>query len=301
MRHAITLLDGGMGRELHRSGAPFRQPEWSALALIEAPDFVGRAHAAFAHAGADVITTNSYAVVPFHIGAERFQSDGFRLAKLAGEQARKVANDTGVKVAGSLPPVLGSYRPDLFNEAEATPILDVLIRALSPNVDLWLSETLSSTAEARLVRKLLGDDRRPLWISFTLDDSDIKPVESGAVEPRLRSGETIAEAAEAARFCGADALLFNCSQPEIMEAAVKAARVSLPEDTRIGIYANAFATEADDTDANADLHDIRADLTPDNYRAFAEKWVNAGASLIGGCCGIGPEHIKALADALKLD
>lgn len=299
MRQAVTLLDGGMGRELARSGAPFRQPEWSALALIEAPDYVGKAHAAFADAGADVITTNSYAVVPFHIGEERFRSDGFRLARLAGEIARKTADEKGVRVAGSLPPVLGSYRPDLFNDADATPILKVLIEALSPSADLWLAETLSSTAEARLVRSLLGDDRRPLWISFTLDDGNTKDVESGAVAPTLRSGETIAEAAEAARFCGAEALLFNCSQPEVMEAAVRAARAVLPGHVRIGIYANAFATEADDTDANADLHDIRPDLTPENYRRFAEKWVNAGASMIGGCCGIGPEHIGALASALK--
>lgn len=299
MRDAVTLLDGGMGRELARSGAPFRQPEWSALALIEAPEHVGRAHEAFARAGADVITTNSYAVVPFHIGEERFRTDGFRLAHLAGEIARKVADERSVRAAGSLPPVLGSYRPDLFNEAEASPILQVLIEALSPSVDLWLAETLSSTAEARLVRTLLGADRRPLWISFTLDDADSKAVEAGSLAPALRSGETIAAAAEAARFCGAEALLFNCSQPEVMEAAVKAARAVLPPSIRIGIYANAFATEADDTDANADLHDIRPDLTPENYRRFAEKWVNAGASLIGGCCGIGPEHIEALSAAMK--
>lgn len=299
MRDAVTLLDGGMGRELARSGAPFRQPEWSALALIEAPEHVGRAHEAFARAGADVITTNSYAVVPFHIGEERFRTDGFRLARLAGDIARKVADERGVRAAGSLPPVLGSYRPDLFNEAAASPILQVLIEALSPSVDLWLAETLSSTAEARLVRTLLGADRRPLWISFTLDDADSKAVEAGSLAPALRSGETIAAAAEAARFCGAEALLFNCSQPEVMEAAVKAARAVLPPSIRIGIYANAFATEADDTDANADLHDIRPDLTPENYRRFAEKWVNAGASLIGGCCGIGPEHIEALSAAMK--
>lgn len=299
MREGITLLDGGMGRELQRSGAPFRQPEWSALALIEAPAHVGKAHAAFADAGADVITTNSYAVVPFHIGQERFDSDGARLVRVAGEAARAVADEKGVKVAGSLPPVLGSYRPDLFNVREAAPILTVLIENLSASVDHWLAETLSSTAEARLVRQLLGNDERPLWLSFTLDDSDVKSIVEGRASPVLRSGESIEKAAEVARECGASALLFNCSQPEIMEAAVRKARAALPPETRIGIYANAFATEADDTDANADLHDIRADLTPDNYRRFADRWVAAGASIIGGCCGIGPEHIRALSDSVK--
>jgi S-methylmethionine-dependent homocysteine/selenocysteine methylase len=68
----VLLLDGGMGRQLQAMGAPFRQPEWSALALIEAPHTVQAAHAAFLHAGARVVTTNSYALVPFHLGQERF-------------------------------------------------------------------------------------------------------------------------------------------------------------------------------------------------------------------------------------
>ena len=75
----ITILDGGTGRELMRMGAPFRQPEWSALALMEGPQFVTRVHQAFIEAGADAITTNSYAIVPFHIGAERFQQRGLRV------------------------------------------------------------------------------------------------------------------------------------------------------------------------------------------------------------------------------
>ena len=72
MTQSVLILDGGMGRELKAMGAPFRQPEWSALALMEAPQMVTAAHAAFVHAGADVITTNSYSLVPFHIGEEHF-------------------------------------------------------------------------------------------------------------------------------------------------------------------------------------------------------------------------------------
>ena len=75
----IQILDGGMGRELNRIGAPFRQPEWSALALLEGPEFVRRAHDAFIESGARIITTNSYAVVPFHLGQERFAARGTEL------------------------------------------------------------------------------------------------------------------------------------------------------------------------------------------------------------------------------
>ena len=148
----VTILDGGMGRELKRSGAPFRQPEWSALALIEAPETVEAVHRAYCAAGAEVITTNSYALVPFHIGAERFASEGLKLAARAGQVARTATNATpGVRVAGSLPPVCGSYRPDLFDPAVAAPLLAVLIKGMAPHVDLWLAETLSALDEARAV------------------------------------------------------------------------------------------------------------------------------------------------------
>lgn len=295
-RPPVWILDGGTGRELKRIGAPFRQPEWSALALIEAPAFVTRVHEAYVAAGARIVTTNSYAVVPFHIGDERFAAEGARLATLAGRLAREVADrHPGVRVAGSLPPICGSYRADWFDAAFARPILRVLVDALAPAIDHWQAETLSAIAEAELVREVLGSDPKPLWLSFTLNDNRVP----GA--PRLRSGEAVADAVRAAVRLGAAAVLFNCSQPEVMGDAVDAARGVLEAagrtDIRIGVYANAFLPQREDAEANADVSRIRDDLTPAGYLAWARDWVSRGASVIGGCCGIGPEHIAALAAA----
>jgi S-methylmethionine-dependent homocysteine/selenocysteine methylase len=291
---SLTILDGGISRELQKLGAPFRQPEWSALALIETPDLVGAAHDLFAVAGADVITTNSYAIVPFHIGKERFERDGFRLADLCGELARNVADKRGVKVAASLPPVLGSYRPDLFDPDAARGILYVLLAGLSPYADIWLAETLSTLAEACLVAEMLAEDPRPLWLSFTLDDS------VGAPLATLRSGESVAAAADLAKSVGAKALLFNCSQPEAMDAAVRSAKHALAgAEIAIGVYANGFGDEDEGVAANEVIRAIRSDLDPLSYLAWAQTWGESGATIIGGCCGIGPDHVAALAKALK--
>ena len=292
MSDTLLILDGGTGRELARRGAPFRQPEWSALALIEGPQFVSTVHRAYVDAGADIITTNSYALVPFHIGVERFASEGASLAARAGQLARDVADASPreIRVAGSLPPVCGSYRPDLVDLDRARPILEVLIGALAPHVDHWLAETLSSLAEARLCATLTAPTNKALWLSFTLED------EAATDEPTLRSGESVAEAVHLAQEVGAAALLFNCSQPEVMEAAARIARAQLGKDgaIRIGVYANAFPPMAADAEANSGLSTIRADLTPEGYARFAAAWHAAGASILGGCCGIGPEHIAAL-------
>lgn len=289
----LTLLDGGTGRELQRMGAPFRQPEWSALALMESPTAVQEVHRRYLSAGSDVVTANSYAVTPFHIGEECFAADGLMLADRAGRIGREAITAFGRgRLAGSLPPVLGSYRPDLFSETAAAPILDTLIEGLAPHVDVWLGETLSSIPEARLVADRLTGRAVPLWLSFTLMDDETED------RGRLRSGEAVSDAARAALEIGAAALLFNCSQPEVMAAAVSEARSALEsEDLLIGVYANAFPPQPKHAVANDGLDPIREDLTPQAYLDFAEHWTGRGASIIGGCCGVGPEHISALAQA----
>eukprot|EP01037_Dinobryon_pediforme_P009231 gene9231-9311_t len=289
----LTLLDGGTGRELQRMGAPFRQPEWSALSLMEAPSAVQDVHHRYLSAGTDVVTANSYAVTPFHIGAERFASDGLVLADRAGRIGRAAIDSFGRgRLAGSLPPVLGSYRPDLFSETAAAPILDRLIEGLAPHVDVWLGETLSSIPEARLVAGRLTGRTAPLWLSFTLMDDALE------YRGRLRSGEAVADAARAALELGAEALLFNCSQPEVMAEAVSEARAAMgAANLQIGVYANAFPPQPKHAVANDGLDPIREDLTPQTYLQFASQWAERGASIVGGCCGVGPEHIAALAAA----
>ncbi|NMZ45210.1 MULTISPECIES: homocysteine S-methyltransferase family protein [Pseudomonadaceae] len=294
----LVLLDGGMGRELQRRGAPFRQPEWSALALSEAPEQVEAVHRAYIEAGAQVITSNSYAVVPFHIGEARFAAEGEALAARAGQLARQavVASGQPVRVAGSLPPLFGSYRPDLFEPARVDEVLQPLIRGLAPHVDLWLAETQSSLAEVRAIAAGLPGDGKPLWLSFTLKDEDVDET------PRLRSGEPVVAAAQLAVELGAGALLFNCSQPEVMAAALDTARATFAAagvEIPFGAYANAFPPQPEEATANDGLDPLRPDLDPPGYLSFAQDWQARGASLIGGCCGIGPEHIAVLNTRLR--
>lgn len=291
---SVTILDGGMGKELRRIGAPFRQPEWSALALMDAPDFVRQAHANFVAAGAEVIITNTYSVIPHHIGDDRFASSGYSLASLAGRIARTVADEarTPVRVAGSLPPLFGSYDPDAFDASLAPGLWRVLIDALDPWVDLWVGETIGSLAEFEMIASLLSDDNRPRWASFALADT----LTEG--EARLRTGEGVTEiAAVAGPLC--DAILFNCSQPEVISAAVGPLVAALGDGSiEVGAYANAFqpgATEGNEYESNEVILERRPDLTPQRYAEFVDTWVADGATIVGGCCDIYPDHIAEIA------
>lgn len=293
----VTILDGGMGRELKRRGAPFRQPEWSALAMMEAPDIVCDAHRAFIQNGAQVITTNSYALVPFHIGEERFAAQAEQLANSAGLVAKQAVQAEGkaTLIAGSLPPLFGSYRPELYQPERAAEVVSPLINGLNPHVDVWLAETQSLIAEATTIHqqvRLLSADNKPFWVSFTLEDSE------QTSQPQLRSGESVKQAVEAMVQLKVSAILFNCSQPEVMEQALITARETLASlqvsGIALGVYANAFPPTPKDATANDGLDELRDDLNFTVYTQLADKWQQQGATLIGGCCGIGPEHINAL-------
>jgi S-methylmethionine-dependent homocysteine/selenocysteine methylase len=286
----ITILDGGMGKELRRIGAPFRQPEWSALALMEAPDLVVQAHTNFIDAGAELIITNNYAVVPFHLGDDVFAERGAALVDLAGRLAREAAagSEADVPVAGSMPPLFGSYAPDAFDTERGAPLYTSIAAALAPYVDLWIAETLSTTAEMHAIIKAIDatEPGRPVWVSFAL------PNTFGHIGPALRSGETVTDIV--------DAVLFNCSLPEQTGPALAELRAALDaaglDSVRTGGYANAFPIEErGDYSAREIIYERREELTADSYADIAGSWIDDGATIVGGCCDMYPEHIAALA------
>ncbi|MEL6981033.1 MAG: homocysteine S-methyltransferase family protein [Actinomycetota bacterium] len=303
----ITVIDGGMGKELARMGAPFRQPEWSAAALIDDPGAVRQAHSNFVAAGAQLIIANTYAVVPFHIGEERFAARAGELADLAGRLAREVAEAAAhpVRVAASAPPVFGSYAPERFDPELAGPMWDVLIEAQIPWADLWIVETIASLAEAEgavaaLDRARVEGER---WLAFSLADepADHDP----SIPPTLWSGEPVQAAARAAVDAGADAVLINCAQPEAITRALAEVGAAIdlerPGAPAIGAYANGFPPKPEVYSPNSVILGRRDDLTPEGYADHADRWVELGATIVGGCCGIHPEQIAELARRYSAD
>lgn len=293
---AKIILDGGMGRELERMGAPFRQPEWSALALIETPDIVLRAHQNFIAAGAQVITTNSYSIVPFHIGQERYDTYGREWIKRSATLARQAADgsDKPVKVAGSLPPMFGSYRPDLFDPARAPALLDAFIEEQAPHVDLWIAETTCARAEAQAVCDALArhGSGAPLWLAYCPTRDDWRELHKGENEKAETLDDVITFTRDETQ---AAAILYNCCPLETADDAIARTVDLLGVDRRmmIGAYPNLFKRPS--IGANAGITPLRTDeITPQDYAEYAKTWADAGADIIGGCCGVSPAHIAAL-------
>ncbi|MEL6477446.1 MAG: homocysteine S-methyltransferase family protein [Pseudomonadota bacterium] len=288
----VILLDGGMGQELIARAKEPPHPFWSARVMLREPEVVRDVHAAYVAAGARVLTVNTYSVTRTRVenygeGAS-FEELHMTACHLADE-ARAGRRD--VALAGCLPPLVASYKPDLalpFEQARAE--YAEIVAVESPFVDLFLAETIPSVAEGRAAAEAACPSGKPVWIAFTVKDDD---------GTHLRSGEPLVEAVKALADLPVAGVLVNCSLPESCDLALPAL---LGQGPVAGVYANGFVSiDALDAGGTVDVLKARQDLGPEAYADFALGWVNAGAGIVGGCCEVGPAHIAAIARRLETD
>jgi len=269
----IVLLDGGMGQELIRRSGKEPTPMWSAQVLMDQPDIVRELHIDFIKAGARVITLNSYSATPERLARdgghdlfEKLQQSAIQVA----HQARDKAGVDGVKIAGCLPPLVASYRPEVAPDYETSlATYRCVVEQQSPHVDCFLGETMASVKEARACAIAAKESGKPVWIGLTVADD-------GSLN--LRSGEPLSDAMAALDEIDVDARLLNCSQPESISTNWP---TMMQFDGPMGAYANGFTSITD--------------LDPNQYVNFAMQWIEGGATIVGGCCEVGPRHIAALA------
>jgi len=287
----ITLLDGGMGQELLARSGDAPTPLWATQVMADHPGLVQAVHRDYFAAGASVATTNTYAI--HHDRLERFGQDhrfaALHAQALAEATAARAAHGGG-RIAGSLGPLGASYRSDVMPEHQkAVALFSEVAGLLAPHVDLLIAETVASLAQARAVLQGAGTSGRPVWLSVTVDDADGR---------LLRSGEAVADLAPILAAGRARAVLANCSAPEAMAAALAIFRgFGLP----FGAYANGFQQinkEFLKDSPTVDVLHARAEMTPALYSDFALRWVDMGATIIGGCCETTPAHIAMIAGRL---
>jgi len=281
------ILDGSMGVSLRSKGVDVPSDIWSADALMTAPDIVRDLHADYIRAGANIITTNNYSCTPYYLKRRGLEDRMEELTTLSSCLAREAVEQSGTKtlVAGALPPLGGSYDPgDVQDAATSTPINRKIAKALTDDIDLVICETMSTIAEARMTAEVAAETGKPVWLALTLADDD-----TGT----LRSGETLADTVAAMKGLEIDAWLFNCCTPVAITAGIKTLKALT--DRPIGAYANAFGPVPEGWTLAEGGITYDETLGVDAYEAHARSWQDLGASIIGGCCGIGPEHIHRVA------
>ena len=287
----MIFLDGALGSILLDRANKSSSGLWSAQFLLEDPEAIKSLYEEYIGIGSDLITTNTYSTIPSYLNKEKISAKMPELVAIAGKLAKEVANQHDqVRVAGSLPPLEESYRPDLvLTEGEALPIYKTLIEGLLPYVDIFLCETISSIQETQNVLKALDlyNKEIPIWLSWTLKE-DKKDL--------LRSGESIEEAFKFAEKFNPEAYLFNCTDPNAISSGLEV--LQRLTDKPIGGYPNVFSVP-DGWTLDNDVVTLKNDLTKESFSSFCQTWKEKGASIFGGCCGIGPELMAEMISSLK--
>ena len=292
------LLDGATGTELERRGVDTNTPLWSAIALLECPELVEQIHREYLEAGAEIITTNTFRTHRRNLEQVGLGDQAASLTTLAVKIARNAVEKSGVRsfaarekairltpnnaspqlayVAGSMAPLEDSYMANALPvetyESEHAEMANNLAAA---GVDLLLVETISTIREAQAAARAARATGLPFGVSFICK-----------VDGRMFSGEELADAVKAVEPHQPNFLGVNCSAAPTLHKALANLRAAtaLP----LAVYANPSHTEDyqhwDETEA----------AHPEVYAQYALGWLQAGAQLVGGCCGTGPEHIAAI-------
>lgn len=287
----ILILDGAMGTMLQRKGLQGNSESFN----LTNPETIGEIHNEYIEAGADIITANSFSANSISQSEYNLSEKAGQMAEAAARIARKAADEAPRKiwVAGSVGPTSKSlslaqnindpiFRPYSFDEmAEA---FEVQIRGLvKGGVDLLLFETCFDALNTKAALYALGHIPEakdiPVMISASMSDK------SG----RTLTGQTMEAFYRSIQHCNPLSFGLNCS---------------LGAEEMIPLIAEvaSFATCAVSCYPNAGLPNEMGeyDETPSQMAESVRKMALAGSvNIVGGCCGTTPEHIKAVAEAVK--
>lgn len=287
----ILILDGAMGTMLQRKGLQGNSESFN----LTNPETIGEIHNEYIEAGADIITANSFSANSISQSEYNLSEKAGQMAEAAARIARKAADEAPRKiwVAGSVGPTSKSlslaqnindpiFRPYSFDGmAEA---FEVQIRGLvKGGVDLLLFETCFDALNTKAALYAIGHIPEasdiPIMISASMSDR------SG----RTLTGQTMEAFYRSVQHCSPLSFGLNCS---------------LGAEEMIPLIAEvaSFATCAVSCYPNAGLPNEMGeyDETPSQMAESVRKMALAGSvNIVGGCCGTAPEHIKAVAEAVK--
>lgn len=281
----ILVADGATGSNLQKMGLRPGQPPEDLV--IDNPDILFNLESSFVKAGSDIILTCTFGGTRMRMKDSKYQDRAPEVNTKAAELARKAASAReGVMVAGSMGPVGGLLKPyGPLDAEEVKATFAEQAKALTEGgVELLLIETMFSFEEtnaafegARSVSDL------PIIVSFSYDRGTRTMM---GVKPK----DVIK------RYCemGAVVVGANCGTTlENMEAIVKEYATTVP-NFPLWVKPNAGVPHMD-IETEQGIYD----MTPEDMGNYARKYVELGAKIIGGCCGNTPEHVAAIAKAVK--
>ena len=287
---SVKLLDGGMGQWLLAKGVQPKGTLWSASAVLDGADHLvlRDAHLDFIRAGCDVIVTSTFTTRRQRLIENELGHAFDVLNTRACEMAQLAMNDfPNVKIAGSLPPQNQTYVPDDRSRDEIINDFYNQASLLAPYVDFFYFDVLSSIREFECGILAIESLKKPFLLG--------PHVSSGTCLP---SGESVSELARFVRHPQLMGVILSCVSPENADLNVhQLASLGVPFGFKMNAFKQVYQGYAKDfslcqSGNPADILGHREDLTPPNFSSFAKRFMDLGATIIGGCCEITPNHIQ---------
>ena len=295
----IILLDGGVSTEIQKRGVPLHSNVWSGLTTKTNPDEVRQVHEDYIRAGSQVITANTYATArhvleSINLGHES-KMINLKSVQLA-QQARDNAADGEVWIAGSMssmPPLTASHEVVVSKHAEASyeELAESLARA---GADLIIAEMMRDFDNARMVIKAAVSTGLPVWVGYSTmmaeDGTDVRSLRWKNTDSSSDTHDFATLVKTLSPLGGQAAGIMHTQVGNIDPALeVLGKHWSGPK--------MAYAETGRLLDADWSFEQI---CSPQDYAKEMQGWVNKhGVQIIGGCCGTGPEHIRALKRLLQ--
>ncbi|MCX5637141.1 MAG: homocysteine S-methyltransferase family protein [Planctomycetota bacterium] len=291
IRQGLFLLDGAMGSELIARG--LEMGTCNEYLNVTSPNIVSGIHRAYLQAGSDAILTNTFGANKYVLARHGFgdevakiNTDGAKIARQAAGKERYVLGDIGP--SGDFLEPLGGLK---HNELKAA-FVQQAKALLDGGVDGFIIETMTALDEMTIaieaVKSIGGD--LPVFASMAFDKAS-----SGF---KTMMGVDVESAVSKMVSLDVDAVGFNCgtvSLDEYVELAQEfVSKIMALKKSGVAILAEPNAGRPELVEGRAVYK-----VSPEDFAAAAEKIHSTGVNIIGGCCGTGPEHIKAIASALK--
>ena len=278
----VLVADGATGTSYQQMGLPIgvAPEEW----VEDHPEHVVGVHRAFIEAGSEIILTDTFGGTPIRLRETRFAGRASELNRHAAQLARQAADGTRVLVAGAMGPTGMLMEPlgDLTTSAAADAYAEQAAGLIEGGVDLLLLETFFALEEAlAAIDGIRRVTTLPLVVSFSFDQGT-----------RTMMGLSPTTMLNAVAPLGVAAIGANCGRSlDDMEKVVDEL-ASVKAGIPLWIKPNAGLPRMDGDVA-------RYDTTPGTMAAFAERFLTAGARIVGGCCGSSPAHVAAIAAAAE--
>jgi homocysteine S-methyltransferase len=278
----VIKLDGGLSTALENNGNKLTTSLWTGELIRTNPAEISKAHLDFINAGAQIIITSAYQLSYTGCSARGWSEDETDQALITSTQlAKNAVTQSGkdVKVAASV----GPYGASLADGSEYkgnygvskqvvkdfhAKRLEILI---STSPDYLALETMPDTFEVEVLLDLLIDCPIPFWISYSCKEGN-----------QTNAGQDFQSAVDVAQ--GAIAVGINCTKPELITDLLSSAKSNKPYI----VYPNSGRV----WDAKSKVWCGGAVVGFSNE--LVSQWVNAGAEIVGGCCGIGAVEIERL-------